>query len=215
MEVIAIVPAYNEEPRIADVLDVLTHIDYFTGIYVVDDGSIDDTSMVANRYDVTTIRHSQNLGKGAAIQTVLDMTDGDYYLFFDADLIGLTKSHVDALIEPLIRSEDIVMSVGTFKAGSKVSVNLAQKYFSILNGQRCLKGCFAKQLPSLSWTRFGVEVFMSKYADIKHYKVCYPVLYNLTHYRKEEKLGFKKGFLYRLQMYKEILYTYMVYKKYI
>lgn len=215
MNIVTIVPAYNEGPRIADVLDVLTHIDYLNQIYVVDDGSIDDTSKTAEKFDVNIIKHNQNYGKGAAIQSVLDITVCDYYLFIDADLIGLNKSHIDTLIEPLIKSDDVAMSVGTFKAGSKISVNLAQKYFSILNGQRCLRGSFAKQLPNLSWTRFGVEVFMSKYAAEKHYKVCYPTLYNLTHYRKEEKLGFKRGFLYRLQMYKEVMYAYMTYRKHI
>lgn len=215
MDIITVVPAYNEGPRIADVLKVLTHIDYLNRIYVVDDGSTDDTLEQAKKFDVQIIRHTQNLGKGAAIQSVLDISDCDYYLFIDADLIGLNKGHTDALIEPLLESDDVAMSVGIFKEGSKTSVNLAQTYFSILNGQRCLRSSFAKQLPDLSWTRFGVEVFMSKYAMVKNYKVSYPTLYSLTHYRKEEKLGFKRGFSYRLQMYKEVLYTCMTYKKHI
>ncbi len=215
MDITTVVPAYNEGPRIADVLNVLTHIDYLNHIYVVDDGSQDDTLRQAEKFDVGIVRHTKNLGKGAAIQSVLNITDSDYYLFIDADLIGLNSGHIDALIKPLAKCEDIVMSIGTFKAGNKTSVNLAQEYFSILNGQRCLRGSFAKQLPDLTWTRFGVEVFMTKYAAVKQDRIFYPALYNLTHYKKEEKLGFRRGFLYRMQMYKEVIYTYMTYKKHI
>lgn len=208
MEIIALVPAFNEAPRIAKVLDILTDIDYINSVYVIDDGSIDKTSEVAEQYNVILLRYIQNLGKGAALQTAIRLTSADYYLFIDADLIGLTAKHIDALIEPLFKDDKTVMSIGTFKRGGKTSVNLAQKYFYILNGQRCLRGSFAKELPDISWTRFGVEVFISKYAAMKNYKVCYPDLTGLTHYRKEEKMGFMRGFLYRLQMYREILHTY-------
>ncbi len=46
---------------------------------------------------------------------------------------------------------------------------------------------------------------LTKYARLAGEKVTYPELKGLTHVTKEEKLGFWRGFLYRMQMYRECL----------
>ena len=68
-------------------------------------------------------------------------------------------------------------------------------------------------LPDLSWSRFGVEILLTKYAKLAQEKVTYPELKGLTHVTKEEKLGFYRGFSYRMQMYRECLYSLFCYKK--
>jgi hypothetical protein len=115
------------------------------------------------------------------------------------------------LLAPLNGSA--VMTVGIFRAGKKNSVNLAQHYFSILNGQRALARDFVDILPDLNWSRFGVEILLSKYAELAQKPINYPELQGLTHVTKEEKLGFYRGFLYRLQMFRECLFALANYKK--
>ena len=66
MSYFVVIPAYNEEPRIGDVLKQVKKIT--KNIIVVDDGSKDKTSQVAERENVKVVRHCINLGKGAGME---------------------------------------------------------------------------------------------------------------------------------------------------
>ena len=62
--IIALVPAYNEEARIAPVLEqARIHLP----VLVVDDGSTDGTAALAQEMGATVIRQVPNQGKGAAL----------------------------------------------------------------------------------------------------------------------------------------------------
>ena len=131
-QTVVLVPAFNEAPRLAPVLEVILSSTLVGKTIVIDDGSRDDTAKVAATYPVELLRFEENRGKGAALQAGLQLVpDADYYLFFDADLINFRPEHIAALLNPLREHENIAMSVGLFRSGSKKSVNLAQQYFSI------------------------------------------------------------------------------------
>ncbi len=67
--VAALIPAYREARHIAAVVRAtLPHADE---VWVVDDGSPDDTAAVAEAAGARLVRHPANLGKGAAIKTGL------------------------------------------------------------------------------------------------------------------------------------------------
>ena len=156
---------------------------------------------MAGKFPVTVLRHEKNRGKGAALQTGMDYVGrSPLWMFLDADLINLKECHMDSLIDPLEQDPSLGMTVGMLTGGGKKNVDLAQRYFGILNGQRGLSDFFVKLLPSLNWARFGVEIFLSKYAEMRCVPVAQPVLENITHYTKEEKYGFARGFPYRLQI---------------
>ncbi len=212
-KICAIIPAYNEEPRISAVMDVVTEVQYLHKIIVVDDGSDDETGKVAERYPVQVIRHDKNLGKGAALETGLRETgDADYYLFLDADLINLREEHLSTLLNPLRENNKVSMSIGLFQ-GSQMHVHLAQNIFSILNGQRAISYELARKLPDLTWARFGVEILLTRYAQMIGEGIEWVPLYNITHWTKEQKFGFVHGFQYRLQMYHECLKCLATYKR--
>ncbi len=213
---VILIPAYNEEPRIGSVLDVVCEYKRKKRVFVIDDGSEDNTEKCARQYPVEVLRHDQNRGKGAALQTGIDYVgDASYWLFLDADLISLRHEHMEALYEPLENNHKIGMTIGMFQKGGKLGVDLAQRFFGILNGQRGLSGHFVKSLPDLSWARFGVEIFLSRVAQHHGIPVTMPVLRGITHHTKESKLGFLNGFRYRLQMYQECLYALFNWKRYI
>ena len=67
--VAALIPAYCEELRIADV--VRRAKEYLDLVLVIDDGSPDSTASEAGRAGAKVIRHESNRGKGAAIKTGL------------------------------------------------------------------------------------------------------------------------------------------------
>lgn len=63
--VVALIPAYNEAPRVAAVVDgVSAHLPP----WVIDDGSSDDTGAIAAAAGATVLRQWPNQGKGAALR---------------------------------------------------------------------------------------------------------------------------------------------------
>lgn len=63
----ALIPAYNEAAHIAEV--VAGTKAHATDVFVVDDGSSDDTSARATAAGAIVIRHDRNQGKGQAMRT--------------------------------------------------------------------------------------------------------------------------------------------------
>ena len=81
-----VVPAFNEEKVVGSVISRL--LDYFANIVVVDDCSTDKTNGVSRDNGAIVIRHSVNLGQGAALQTGIDYalrTNAKFIVTFDAD----------------------------------------------------------------------------------------------------------------------------------
>lgn len=212
-KVVALVPAFNEATRISPVLEVITSSSLVDETIVIDDGSRDKTSREARQFPVRVLRWNENRGKGAALQWgIKEAPKADYYLFLDADLLNFKTDHIERLLAPLSSEKPSHMTIGVFRSGKNERVNLAQHYFSILNGQRALRRDFIDILPDLSWSRFGVEILLTKYAEFAGKVVTYPELEGISHVTKEEKLGFWRGVSYRLQMYNECLYAFFHYR---
>lgn len=84
--VLAIIPAYSEGRFIAQVARQVSQ--YVKAVLVVDDGSSDCTASEAEAAGAKVIRHSTNLGKGAAMKTGLKYAATDdvaFFLFLDGD----------------------------------------------------------------------------------------------------------------------------------
>ncbi len=68
--ILAVIPAFNEEKRIAKV--VAAAKGFVDGVLVVDDGSTDQTAAYAKEAGARVVRHAQNCGAGAATMTGID-----------------------------------------------------------------------------------------------------------------------------------------------
>ena len=204
MKVAAIIPAFNEEKTIGDVLEVLVNNKYIDQIFVVSDGSEDSTVEKACAYEgVEVIDLLQNRGKGGAVVAGLERTSAEVILVLDADLIGLTQAHVNSLLEPVLQGEAL-MSVGIFEKG-RVATDFAQKMAPFLSGQRAMKRDLLENISDLDLSRFGIEVALHSYVEDNEIASEVVQLPDLSHVMKEEKLGFWKGMSARAKMYWEIV----------
>lgn len=103
--IFVIIPAFNEEKRIGKVTEEVER--FVDTIVVVDDGSLDRTSLRVDSKKAVVLRHPFNLGQGAAIQTGLEYAKKNkarVVITFDAD--GQFKpSEIPRVVEPIIKDQ--------------------------------------------------------------------------------------------------------------
>jgi dolichyl-phosphate beta-glucosyltransferase len=89
-----IIPAYNEEKRIGNTLEKISHFlstkSFLYEILVINDGSTDTTASVVTSCAsqlpyVQLISLDKNKGKGFAVKIGIEQAQGDFILFTDAD----------------------------------------------------------------------------------------------------------------------------------
>ena len=90
MKLSVIIPVYNEETTIQEILKQVRAVGLVYEIIIVDDGSTDRTRELLkaeeNQPGTIVIYHDHNQGKGAAVRTGFDRATGDILLIQDADL---------------------------------------------------------------------------------------------------------------------------------
>ena len=100
-----IIPAYNEAPRIKNVIKQAQLVEEIREIIVVDDGSNDGTDKVAEGLGVEVVKHHKNMGKGEALKTGIAYAKKEVLLFLDADLANMTPEKIRSLILPILRDK--------------------------------------------------------------------------------------------------------------
>lgn len=80
-----IIPAFNEEKSVRNVVESLRSEFPDVEIIVIDDGSNDKTAVFAEKAGARVIRKVENQGYGAALKTGILSSESDYIVTFDAD----------------------------------------------------------------------------------------------------------------------------------
>ena len=216
-----IIPAYNEERTIGDVLRIIMAVKLPYNIQkeciVVDDCSNDATSKCVEEFslshpdfDITLIRHENNKGKGASIQTAISEFTGDLVIFQDADLECDPQDYI-ILIEELEASDCNVIFGNRFSKRNRVNrlslhyiVNrVLTKMSNLKTGLKlndmecCYKLIDASLLKriQLEEQRFGIEpeitAKLSKIAESKFTELA--ISYSRRNYSSGKKIGWKDG----------------------
>lgn len=125
MKLSVVIPVYNEESTIGEVIDKVRAVDLPIDkeIIVVDDGSTDGTVKILERKqeDVTYIHFSRvNFGKGAAIRVGLTYVTGDIVIIQDADL-ELDPNEYKLLLQPILADHaDVVYGSRFLKSAANI-----------------------------------------------------------------------------------------------
>jgi len=134
MKLSVVVPTYNEERTIMNVIDAVSQVDLAAAlgkeveleIIVVDDGSTDGTRRMLDsldsRPDIRVIVHERNRGKGAAVRTGFAHVTGDIVIIQDADM-EYDPTEFPRLLEPIVNGHaDVVY-------GSRLSGGRPQRVY--------------------------------------------------------------------------------------
>ncbi len=203
MKIAAVLPAYNEETRVRNVVSAVLRAPSIDEVIVVNDGSNDRTADVVRSIPgIDLIDLPLNTGKGGAMTAGAEATDADIIVFLDADLIGLKPEHVEALIAP-VRCGRAKMAVGSFRGGRKLT-DWAQRITPNITGQRAIRRDIWEQIPNLDHARYGVEMAITRFCHYYRVTTAIVPIPGVTHPMKEEKLGYVRGLISRAYMYKEI-----------
>jgi glycosyltransferase involved in cell wall biosynthesis len=109
VRVLAGIPAYNEASYVGSI--VLQARQYVDEVIVADDGSTDNTARIAELAGATVVRHNQNRGYGAAIQSILaeaKKRNPDVLVLLDADSQH-DPNEIPILIKPISEGFDLVI----------------------------------------------------------------------------------------------------------
>lgn len=214
-KIFIVIPAFNEESVISEVIAKIKKVGY-KNIIVVDDGSSDKTFAKAKTTSITVLRHALNRGKGAAIKTGIEaakIMGADTVVTFDGDGQHDPKD-IKKIIQLLEKGDSIVLGVRSF---DKVPIlkrlaNLFGNSFtwmiygmSVKDSQCGLRG-FSKSALDVIDTQndryeYDSEVIREIYKNkLKYSEVPIKVYYTKYSQQKKMKQGFANGIktLYRM-----------------
>lgn len=144
--VLVIIPAYNEEPVIGQVIEAIRNEAPYADVVVVDDGSTDGTSAVAYELGINVLNLPYNLGIGGAMQTGFKYAaEGDYDIAVQVDGDGQhDPKSISELLSPLLKDQaDVVVGSRHIEdRGYKTPVTrrfgmrLFSRVLSLILGQR-------------------------------------------------------------------------------
>jgi len=178
LSIAVLIPCYNEEVTIAQVVSEFKHAVPMASIYVYDNASTDKTSEVA-RQAGAIVRNEPSKGKGNVVRRMFADIDADIYVIVDGDSTYESAKCYE-MIEQLIDC-NLDMVVGTRKAikseesyrrghvfGNLVLTNFVSFLFGfgftdMLSGYRVMSRRFVKSFPIIS-KGFEIETEITVHA---------------------------------------------------
>ena len=222
MKLSVVIPVYNEERTLEELVSRVLETPYEKELVLVDDGSKDRSREILRRLEeeheeIRVFFHEKNQGKGGAIATGFREIRGDVAVIQDADLEYDPKDY-GVLLEPIRDGKADVVYGSRFRGGCYARVHLFWHYmgnkalttlsnmFTNLNltdmetCYKVFKADIAKRLDIQSST-FALEPEMTAKvakmkldgAKVRIYEV--PITYAGRDYSEGKKIGLKDAFI--------------------
>jgi len=139
MKTTAILPIFNEEKTVANVLFVLLKSKLHNEIVVVDDASTDNSMNIIRSFKsnkLKIIHLEENLGKSGAVKIAVKKTVADTLFFCDGDLHNFELRHIKKLLKPL-QEDRRSMAIGIRDRGVIHNI-FVKKFGPLIAGERAL-----------------------------------------------------------------------------
>lgn len=210
-----LVPVFNEEETVAEIINKLLKLKFVKEIIIVNDCSTDGTHFVLNKFrsaKVKVFEFEKNSGKTAAIRKAISEATGEILIIQDADL-EYDPNEIESVIDPILSGQADVVYGSRFlvKRAARVIYYyhyLANKFLTTLSNiltnlnmtdiETCYKAFRKPVLKHMELTSkgFGMEVeitAMISKMPLRIYEV--PISYYGRTYNEGKKIGMKDGIM--------------------
>lgn len=210
-----IMPAYNEEATISQIVKKTLQTPYLLELIIIDDCSTDHTPAITQKLSeqfaqIKYIRHEKNSGKTAALKTGFAVSKGDVIIIQDADL-EYDPQEIPDIISPILEGHADVVYGSRFlvKRAARVVYfyhYLANKSLTFLSNcltnlnmtdiETCYKAFRGEIIRNMiiKSEGFGFEVEVTaKMAKLQCAVYEVPISYYGRTYKEGKKIGFKDG----------------------
>tara|TARA_Y100000389_G_C17314044_1_gene439496 strand:+ start:132 stop:824 length:693 start_codon:yes stop_codon:yes gene_type:complete len=219
-----LMPFFNEEKTLELALTNLISEDFADEIILINDGSIDSSSEIAEKLykkykNVNLINSQQNRGKGYALRLGINVANGEYIGVLDADLEYSPKD-LKKLFEK-IKKENLEIVCGSRFIGNSIRKNvylrtyLANKILSnffskiyrsnVTDVATCLKVFKNQIIKDIKFESEGfsieIELLAKTIKKTKKYHE-YPIEYFARTYEEGKKIKFEDGIRYFIAILK-------------
>jgi glycosyltransferase involved in cell wall biosynthesis len=211
-----VIPVYNEEKTLADIVHRVLELPQVLEIIIVDDCSTDRTpeiakSLAEENSKIRYVRQEKNRGKTAALKTGFAMTSGEIVIVQDADL-EYDPSEIPDVIEPILNGHADVVYGSRFMVKRAARViyfyhylaNKGLTFFSnaltnlnMTDVETCYKAFRGPIIRNMIITShgFGIEIEVTaKIAKLGCAVYEVPISYYGRTYEEGKKIGIKDGF---------------------
>lgn len=219
-----VIPAYNEQGTILEIIRRVDAVRIAKEILVVDDGSTDGTpealAAAQRDQDLRILRHQRNRGKGAALRTGFREATGDIVVIQDADL-EYDPFEYPRLIQPIVEGvADVVygsrfLTVGPHRVlyywhsvANRLLTTLSNMLtdLNLTDVETCYK-VFRREVieavaPTLKQDGFGIDPEITAKVARRNYRIYeLGISYFGRTYREGKKIGLRDA----LQVFWSIL----------
>ena len=212
MTLSVLVPVFNEERTIIQVVETILSLPLEKEIIVVDDGSSDGTRELLSRYagrkNIRVILHDKNRGKGAAVRTGIEAALGEALIIQDADL-EYDPGDYAVLLDAMQKTGVSIVYGSRFLAKQRVTSSWHRfvNYFltaltnflfgsHLTDMETCYKLFRAELLKqmNISSEGFEIEVEMTAKALLRKERIIeVPISYKGRTFHEGKKIGWKDG----------------------
>ena len=209
-----IIPAYNEEDRIAAAVESIIRLPWIEHILVVDDGSTDDTAKTARKAGAEVLILPKNMGKAHAMKTGYLYLSDPILVFLDGDITEGAEQ-VSRLVKPIWdrKAEAVVARFPTLPHAKDGGFGLVKGLAS-----KGLEGLTGKSFPSVLSGQRAIlrKVLMPKWFDYRGYGIEFGMtvdmlLVNVNLIEVDVTMEHRRtgrdfrGFYHRYRQFKDIL----------
>jgi glycosyltransferase involved in cell wall biosynthesis len=220
----AVIPARNEEPTVAQVVEACRASVSVREVIVVDDGSIDGTADAAVAAGAKVVRPVPPMGapggngtsgpggasrrgvaggsKAHAMQAGVAATDADIILFADGDCLGLEPRHLDAICRPVVEGH-CELSVGVFDYGSFWNPLILRS--PPLSGERAMPRWVWDAIPEAKLDGYTIELRINQVIAEGMFRTRVRTMDGVCNRTKRQKLGRLAGYRATAHMCADIL----------
>lgn len=212
MKLSVVIPCYNEEKTIEQIINLVEAVPIEKEIIVIDDGSTDNSpnilkNIVAQKPHIKLTLNTKNSGKGASVRQGLKQTTGDYVIIQDADLEYDPQDYIKLLDETKKGAQIVYGSrfIGSYKNMTSLHY-LGNRFLTFLTNilygvkltdmETCYKllpGDFARSI-KIKCDRFDFEPEITSKILKSGLKITeVPISYKGRSWKEGKKITWKDG----------------------